>query len=368
MDVSSRASPAPQPALILDDLQFPEFTANILSAADIQRQVGSVLGLTATTLGIRNFLTRNDLLPGRPGVVRLLPSLRLVMSRSRRPGAPRKVTEDVRTICSCQVHARRNNALWRRTLRVARRTAGSLKARGIAVIVSVPLALGALEFPTEAMHLAVTALPESVEINAPFVRLTSFSVSPAEPRADATLPIFTTDSVRQQFLASVEQPRTLTADMIKEQFFRTHVPYGSIIYREARRNNLPPELVAAVVEAESDFRPRLISHKNAQGLMQIIPSTGRFLGAGDLFNPAENIAAGTKYLRYLHKRFKGDERMVLAAYNAGEGNVERFGGIPPFRETINYLQRVNTRAHQYRKRVRAAYTASMKMQNSQRLH
>lgn len=283
------------------------------------------------------------------------------------PRAPRKVTDDVRTICSCQVHARRNSALWRRSIRLARRTAGNLKARGIAVIVSVPLALGALEFPADTMHLAMTKLPDADQISAPFVTLVS-----AQPASTDTtsseLPIFTTDSIRQQFLASVEQPRTLTADMIREQFFRTHVPYGSIIYREARRNNLPPELVAAVVETESDFRPRLISHKNAQGLMQIIPSTGQFLGAGDLFNPAENIAAGTKYLRYLHKRFDGDERMVLAAYNAGEGNVERFGGIPPFRETINYLHRVKTRAHQYRKRVRAAYTASMKIQNSQRLH
>ncbi|HUP47206.1 MAG TPA: lytic transglycosylase domain-containing protein, partial [Thermoanaerobaculia bacterium] len=171
---------------------------------------------------------------------------------------------------------------------------------------------------------------------------------------------------RQQFLAPADEQQTLTLDMVKEQFFRSHVPYGSIIYREARRNNLPPELVAAVVQSESDFRPRLISHKNARGLMQIIPSTGRFMGARDLFNPAENIAAGTKYLRYLFNRF-GDQRMVLAAYNAGEGNVEKFGGIPPFPETIDYLRKVNSRTHQYRQRVRSTYIASMKMHNSLRL-
>ena len=223
---------------------------------------------------------------------------------------------------------------WRRSLRAAHRTVGGLRARTIALIVSVPLALGALEFPTEAMHLAVTRLPVPDFQSAPS------TIADAAQGAETTLselPIFTTEMVRQQFLDPVEQSYSMSLDTIKEHFFRTQVPYGSIIYREARRNNLPPELVAAVVAAESDFRPRLISHKNAQGLMQIIPSTAEFIGAGDLFNPADNIAAGTKYLRYLYNRFDGDHRMVLAAYNAGEGNVEKFGGIPPFQETINVL-------------------------------
>ena len=272
---------------------------------------------------------------------------------------PRKVTEDIRTICDCQVHARQNRAVWRRSLRAARRAARSIKARGIAILVSVPLALGALEFPSEAMHLAVTA---------PGLQYQTVDTPDIGPRITNDLPIFTTDAVRDQFLAQSDERQLVTLDMVKEQFFRTHVPYGSIIYREARRNQLPPELVAAVVESESDFRPRLISHKNAQGLMQIIPSTAEFIGAGDLFNPADNSAAGTKYLRYLHKRFKGDQRMVLAAYNAGEGNVEKFGGIPPFPETVNYLRRVSTRAQSYRLRIRQTYTAAARIQNSLRAH
>lgn len=158
--------------------------------------------------------------------------------------------------------------------------------------------------------------------------------------------------------------REVTLDLAKEQFFRAHVPYGSIIYREAMRNNLSPELVAAIVESESDFRVRLVSHKNAQGLMQVIPSTGRLMGADDLFNPAENIAAGTKYLRYLFDRFGDDQRLALAAYNAGEGNVEKFGGVPPFPETINYLRRVNVTTTQYYQRVRGSYVASLRMRNS----
>jgi soluble lytic murein transglycosylase-like protein len=89
------------------------------------------------------------------------------------------------------------------------------------------------------------------------------------------------------------------------------------------------------------------------------------MGAGNLFDPEENIAAGTKYLRYLFDRFGEDQRKVLAAYNAGEGNVERFGGMPPFGETQNYVQRVLSRTSQYRQLVRGRYMASMRMQGAQ---
>lgn len=301
-------------------------------------------------------------------MVRLLPLERSgMMTEQPRKRAPQRVTEAVRTICDCQVHRRRERALWRRSFRFARRAAGSLKARGIAVLVSVPLALGALEFPSEARHLAVTSAPRGLISPLRRARIVpTAAFAPASITSD--LPIFTTRSIREQFLHQESDQLPMTPDMVKEQFFRANVPYGMIIYREARRHNLPPELVAAVVEAESDFRPRLISHKNAQGLMQIIPSTAEFIGAGDLFNPADNIAAGTKYLRYLHDRFKGDQKMVLAAYNAGEGNVEKFGGIPPFPETINYLQRVNARAKRYRERARANFVSSVRIHNSLRAH
>ena len=293
------------------------------------------------------------------------------MSRSRTRTAVRRVTDDVRTICDCQVHARREHALWRRSIRATRRAVGNLGARSIALIVSVPLALGALDLPIEAMHLAITGVTEAGTATTPVRRARLVSLVPSQAQADTVEPsglqIFTTEAVREGFLTSRAEDQRLTLDAIKEQFFHAEVPYGSIIYREAVRNNLPPELVAAVVATESDFRPRLISHKNAQGLMQIIPSTAEFIGAGDLFNPAENIAAGTKYLRYLHNRFDGDVRMVLAAYNAGEGNVEKFGGIPPFPETINYLQKVNARTSHYRNRVRQAYVASVRIHNSQRI-
>jgi len=131
------------------------------------------------------------------------------------------------------------------------------------------------------------------------------------------------------------------ADQVREQFFRKQIPFGGIIYSEARKNDLPPELVAAVVHTESSFVPTARSNRGAVGLMQLAPRTGRWLGADNLSDPAQNIQAGAKYLRYLTDRFGGDQQKAIAAYNAGEGNVRRFNGTPPFKETRNYVQRVN---------------------------
>jgi soluble lytic murein transglycosylase-like protein len=95
--------------------------------------------------------------------------------------------------------------------------------------------------------------------------------------------------------------------------------------------------------------------------MQIVPSTARLLGIRDPFDPQQNIAAGTKYFRYLLDRFD-NETMALAAYNAGEGNVERFGGVPPFAETKNYIIKVNRRTDRYRQRVHNTYLATVRTQ------
>lgn len=141
-----------------------------------------------------------------------------------------------------------------------------------------------------------------------------------------------------------EAPQTLVdiAEQVKQRFFQREVPFGSIIYDEAKKNDLPPELLAAVVQTESQFVPTARSNRGAVGLMQLVPRTGRWLGADNLNDPAQNIQAGAKYLRYLTDRFAGDQQMAIAAYNAGEGNVRRFNGIPPFRETRNYVARVRT--------------------------
>lgn len=153
--------------------------------------------------------------------------------------------------------------------------------------------------------------------------------------------------------AVAEAPRQLAvvSETAKEQFFKTQVPFGSIIYQEAKRNDLRPELVAAVVQAESRFKPNARSGVGAVGLMQLMPRTGKWMGARNLSNPAQNIQAGTKYLKYLNERFDGNETKVIAAYNAGEGNVRRFGGVPPFKETRNYVKKVRNYEADFKERV-----------------
>jgi hypothetical protein len=151
-------------------------------------------------------------------------------------------------------------------------------------------------------------------------------------------------------VAEVPKKLAMMTESAKEHFFKTQVPFGSIIYREAQKNDVRPELVAAVIQQESRFKPTARSHMGAQGLMQLVPRTGRWMGAKNLMNPAENIQAGAKYLKYLNERFDGNETKVIAAYNAGEGNVRRFGGIPPFKETQKYVRKVREYEKDFAKR------------------
>ena len=153
--------------------------------------------------------------------------------------------------------------------------------------------------------------------------------------------------------AVAEAPKQLTimTEKVREDFFKKEVPFGSIIYKEAKKNNVRPELVAAVVQAESRFKPTARSGAGAVGLMQLVPRTGRWMGARDLTNPQQNVAAGAKYLKYLSERFDGNETKIIAAYNAGEGNVKRFGGVPPFKETRNYVKKVRNYEEEFKNRV-----------------
>jgi soluble lytic murein transglycosylase-like protein len=108
----------------------------------------------------------------------------------------------------------------------------------------------------------------------------------------------------------------------------------------AQRHGLDPNLVLAVVGVESAFQPDAVSHKGAQGLMQLMPATARELGVTDALDPAQNLDGGTRYLRMLMAQYGGDLGKALAAYNAGPGAVKRHGGVPPYRETHHYINRV----------------------------
>lgn len=130
-------------------------------------------------------------------------------------------------------------------------------------------------------------------------------------------------------------------DEIREQFFKSEaIPYGKLIHEKAKKYDVDPALVAAIMEQESRFKHRARSPVGAQGLMQLMPRTGRWMGARNLYDPEQNVEAGAKYLKYLEKRFNGNLKKQIAAYNAGEGNVRRYNGIPPFRETRTYVKKV----------------------------
>ncbi len=262
-------------------------------------------------------------------------------TREWRPGP------DYRVICPCQHHARRERSTWRRALRVA--------SRSVAVLLGVPFALAAFDIPTEAMNANLASLRPRMLLQK--VPLTTRETPKEAPRP---LPIFTAPVVSERFMSSDAVQQLVSLDSFKEEYFRTAVPYGSIIYREAKKNGISPELVAAMVHTESDFRVGLVSHKSAQGLMQIVPETARLLGVANVFDPEQNIAAGTRYYRYLLNRFE-NERIALAAYNAGEGKVERCGCIPEFAETRRYIEKVNARKDRYRQRVRNSYLAAVRM-------
>jgi len=112
----------------------------------------------------------------------------------------------------------------------------------------------------------------------------------------------------------------------------------ALIAEAAAAHDVDANLVRAVIRVESAFRPKARSHKGAMGLMQLMPATARQYGVLDAYDPAENIDAGVRHLRRLLDRY--DVRLALAAYNAGEGTVEKYGGIPPYRETRDYVRKV----------------------------
>ena len=116
--------------------------------------------------------------------------------------------------------------------------------------------------------------------------------------------------------------------------------FNDMIVEAARKFDVDAALVSAVIKAESDFNPREVSNKGARGLMQLMPATAKRFGVTDSFDPEANIYAGTRYLRWLLETFNGDADLAVAAYNAGEGNVWKYNGVPPVRETVTYITRI----------------------------
>jgi soluble lytic murein transglycosylase-like protein len=136
---------------------------------------------------------------------------------------------------------------------------------------------------------------------------------------------------------------------VTEEFIPLDLPTSGdraldmIIFRAGERHGVDPRLLHAVIWQESRYKPTAVSHAGARGMMQLMPDTARRFKCDDANDPEANIEAGTKYLRWLLKRFDGDVVMALAGYNAGEGNVDKYEGVPPFDETQKYVRIITGR-------------------------
>lgn len=126
-----------------------------------------------------------------------------------------------------------------------------------------------------------------------------------------------------------------------------------LVEAAAKTYEVNPDLIDSVIEVESNYNPYAISPKGAQGLMQLMPQTARRFGVQNVFDPKENVDAGVRYLKFLQDTFR-DDRLAVAAFNAGEGAVAKYGDVPPYKETIEYVARVRKKASQAKRAAPAA--------------
>jgi hypothetical protein len=149
-----------------------------------------------------------------------------------------------------------------------------------------------------------------------------------------------TDRKFKIFMRDMEKDKRLRTDFGVRRLTRNPAEFDSIIASCSNQYGVPSSLVKAVIHAESGYNPNAVSKKGAAGLMQLMPGTAQQLKVSDSFNPGDNIRGGVKYLKFLLDTFKGDVTLALAAYNAGLSKVAKYGGVPPYEETRNYVTKV----------------------------
>ncbi|MDF2841068.1 MAG: yjbJ [Clostridia bacterium] len=137
--------------------------------------------------------------------------------------------------------------------------------------------------------------------------------------------------------ASIDSPDAIGS--VKEKL-NYNGNFDEIIELNAKKYNISSSIIKSVIKAESNFNPTVVSSAGAMGLMQLMPATAKSLGVDDAFDPVQNIEGGVKFLKDMLQKFGGNLELALAAYNAGPGNVVKYGGIPPFKETQNYVKKI----------------------------
>lgn len=216
----------------------------------------------------------------------------------------------------------------------------------VAEAVRAPTQLSEQDQPVAALAATQTVPPQktpaAAQVAVAPAKLAPLPSIPVVARQEADVPA---GRVRT-FLAAV--PEKLSQMVHRERAEESTVAvatgsrprFADIVAREARAAGVEAALVHAIIAAESGHRSHAVSTKGAAGLMQLMPATARRFGVTNRFSPTQNIRAGTRYIAALMKLFKNDVRLALAAYNAGEGNVMRYGGVPPFAETQRYVSKV----------------------------
>jgi soluble lytic murein transglycosylase-like protein len=186
---------------------------------------------------------------------------------------------------------------------------------------------------------------------APILRSSALQKSLALPPVKRTTsPTSFASTLAQAKATAVSKKPTPMATPLKSSLpGSADVPFQDLLVAAAKKYGIDPALLAGVVKQESNFNPNARSGVGAKGLTQLIDATARGLGVSDSFDPAQSLEGGAKFLSGLLKQFKGDESLALAAYNAGPGAVQKYGGIPPYEETQRYVPKVLGYTAQFRR-------------------